>query len=776
MIEIQGAREHNLQDVHLELPTGCLIVFCGVSGSGKTSLAFDTLHVEAQRRYLEALALDQGLRPAVPAAVDRVIGLPPTIALAQRVSAPGRRSTVGTICDLEPVLRILFARAGIQRCPRCRRAIVPHSLDEIVEAVIARPEGSRLTLEAPLRDPHPSVIEEVERAGFSRLRVAQEIVRIDELIPARLEGAVDVRIVVDRIRVSPQRRDRISDSVRLARSAGQGIVIVGSSGPDEVFVDRPLCVHDDLSLPLLEPGLLSPQPGLGGCPGCGGSGETDEGVCPDCGGARLSEPARAVEWRGRSLPQLLQLPVDELASLLRALETDPLEATILADVLPRLGGLRALGLGHLPLGRRADRLSSSELQRLRLARQISGALSGVLYVLDEPAAGLDAALVAPLVRLLRGLVEAGNTVLAVEHDREVVRSADHVVEFGPGAGASGGRIVYQGAVAGLLEADTPTGRWLSGRQQLAPRSRPPDAGSVTIQGPWLHGSPRPGVCLPRGQLVAITGPSGSGKSTLLHVLATALAAGPLPAGVSVSGIEGLQRPVIVGRGASRSPRSSPATYVGLWDVLRELLASTRRARIQGLSAGTFSLNTDGGRCGACRGTGERRIALGPLPDRIEPCPVCHGARFEADVLGIRWKGCSAAELLAMRASDAQVLLAGHPRLDALTRVLVKVGLGYVPLGQPTHTLSGGEAVRLSLARGLARMAQRGAGDTVFLLDDPTIGLHPSDVAQLLGLLRELVDGGATVWLTTSDRALAEASDRALSLSPGAVDNSGENWG
>ncbi|MEQ1500737.1 MAG: ABC-ATPase UvrA [Myxococcota bacterium] len=765
-IVVRGAREHNLQAVDLDLPRGALIVFCGVSGSGKSSLAFDTLFVEGQRRYLEALAIHRGRGPSlVPPRVDRIDGLPPTIALAQRAGAYGPRSTVGSVAELDPVLRILFGRTGVAHCPRCGRPVTPSTHDEIVGALLALPLGTRLTLEAPLRTTGPGLLDEVQRAGFGRLRINGEIQRIEDVrtVP---EGA-SARIVVDRIKIEADRGSRLADSVRLAARAGHGVVIAVHDGPggsgEATFVDRPVCVHDDLPLPALEPSLLSPWGPPGACPTCDGLGRVDDAACPACAGTRLSEVARAVTWRGRSFAEVEASTVDALAASLAVGDPNPIEAVAVPDLRRRLDRMRALGLGGLRLADPIDALSGSEVQRLRLVRQVATGLSGVLVVLDEPVAGLEPRLAEVVVGVIRELVDAGNTVIAVEHAPEVIRAADHAVEFGPGAGVDGGRVVYQGPVAGLLAADTATGRWLSGRSSIPARAVELPT-SVTVSGPWLRGRPSPAVRIARGGVVAITGPAGTGKSTLIALLATSLTGGATP-GVTLSGAEGLARPILADRAAAKAARSNPATYVGLWDTVRELLASTRDAAIRGLNAGAFSLSTPGGRCEACKGTGERVIELGPLPDVIQQCPVCDGRRFQRDVLEVRWKGLDAAEILASPAARVHPILAGHPRLDDGLRALLRVGLGYVPLGQPVHTLSGGEARLLALARELARAHRRGADDTVYLLDDPTVGLHPQDVGRLVELLRALCDEGATAWLATVDPGLIGAADRVVTLGP-----------
>lgn len=757
-LEIRGARQHNLQNVDLDIPIDALVVLCGVSGSGKSSLAFDTVHAEGQRRYLEAVARDRGTT-VLPPKVDRITGLPPTIALSQRDVGRPARSTVGSIAQVAPVLRVLFARAGTQHCPVCGRPIEPRTHDEIVSALLAWPEGTRLTIEAPVAGgTDPAVVAEVQRAGFSRLRLDDRIERLDELDPESLRDAETVRVVVDRVKVHPDRRSRLADSVRLAARAGAGVVMVVRDGVStEVFVDTPRCTYDGTVVPALEPANLSPFAGPGSCSTCRGSGEVEGAPCPSCDGVRLAPAARAVRWRGRTLPELGDQP---LAQLLEALPdgTSEVEQTSLADVRRRLGQLLALDLGHLVLDRAVTSLSGSEWQRLRLARQTANGLTGVLFVLDEPVAGLSPEHVPAVIALLRSLVAAGNGVLAVEHQADVIRAADEVVEFGPGAGTEGGRIVYAGSVDGLLAADTPTGRWLSGREALAPRDVEPAAAAVDV--PAWGGRPDP-LRLPRQRVVAITGPAASGKSRLLDGLGASLAVDEPR--LALSGAEGLERAWVVSEGAGRVARSNPATYLGVWDRVRELLAATREAKIRGFTAGTFSLNTKGGRCAACKGTGELRIDMGPLPDVIEPCPVCEGRRFEIDVLEVRWKGHNAAELLGLSGEAAHALLAGHPQLDARLRAMVRVGLGYVPLGQSAPSLSGGEAMRLALAKELGRAWQRGSEDTVLLVDDPARGLHPADVASLLDLFRELTDQGATVWFATAEPGLAAAADERMEL-------------
>jgi len=780
VLRVRGARENNLQDVDLDLPLRALVVFTGVSGSGKSSLAYDTLHQEGQRRYLEALAAHQR-RPGPNLRrprVDLVSGLPPTIALDQRAGAPDPRATVASQAEVHDLLALVFARAGTQHCPDCGEPVRPRTHDEIVAAILEEPEGARLLLQAPVRIREgigAAVLQEVGRAGFSRVSVDGTVLRVEEVSAERAAAARDLRIVVDRIRVAPERRQRLDDAVRTTARAGRGVVIAVVDDRERVFVDRPTCWRCDRALPALEPRLFNPRSLAGRCETCLGSGwdERTAVPCPACEGTRLRPEARAVRWEGRTFPELVASEAGSLRALAAAWPRTPVTETALAELERRLEVLEDLGLSYLPLDRSVASISTGELQRLRLSGQVGARLSGVLYVLDEPTVGLHVREVMAVVRLLLKLRAAGNTVLVVEHHPLVVAAADVVVDFGPGAGVKGGRVQYQGPFDGLVGSGTTTGRWLSGAEHMpAPEGGSPRA-EVRVRGASAHNLREVDLDLPVGSLAALFGPSGSGKTTLLDTIRRHLEAalggtpGWLPPVRELRGIEAFDRLVVVDQGPSgRSPRSNPATYTGAWDVVRELLAATPEARVRGLGAAIFSLHVKGGRCEVCRGTGLQRVDLGWLPDVYLPCEVCDGRRFNADVLEVRWKGRNADELLRMTAEEAYAFLAGHPRLEAALRALVEVGLGYVLLGQPGHTLSGGEAQRLRIARELARANRRGGERTLYLLDDPTVGLHPADVAHLVQLLRRLVAEGATVWLATHHEGLAEACDRVVRVGPG----------
>ncbi len=746
-LTVRGAREHNLRDLDLDIPLGALVVFTGVSGSGKSSLAFDTLFSEGRRRYLEAASSDKA-RPASLTApdVDVVEGLPPAVALEQRTQDPGFSSTTASLAGAMGALRLVYGRAGTLHCPVCDSAIHPVTHDQIAARILALDEGSRVLLEAPIRRrgaTTESILETIARAGFSRVRMDGEIVRLDSVAVSQVADDAEIRIVVDRFKVDPSRQARVYDAIRTASRAGSGEVVV-TGDADLRFVDRPYCAQDDLVLPRLEPRLLDRRAVFARCEACAGTCAVDGDVCSACDGLGLGEAARAVRFAGERIGEVLARTVADALTAGRAVPTDSVSKRPMADWMRRLDRLVDLGLGDVALLRRGPELSSGEVQRLRLARQLGGELSGVLYVLDEPAAGVSATPAQGILRAVRDLVKRGNSVIAVAHNPVIVRGADHVIEFGPGAGADGGHVLFEGDVAGLLASDTPTGRWLSGKEHLVSRPTSEVAKSFTATTPYGP------LALPMGKLTAIVGESGSGKTRRLSVFSHAAHpdnGGPFERVVTVDR-----------RSVGRSSRSTVATFTGTWSILRSLLSQTVEAKVRGIPAAMFSLNKSGGRCEACKGTGELVVDLQWLPDVYLPCDVCSGRRFTGDVLAIRWKGLSADELLALSAEQGRALLSGHPDLEARLRALVDVGLGYMTLGQPGHTWSGGEARRLLFANELTRANRRGAAGTVFVLDDPTVGLHPQDTAHLHALLSRLVEQGATVWMATHDRALAAACD------------------
>ena len=747
-VRIRGAREHNLKAVDLDLPWDSFVVFTGVSGSGKSSLALDTVHAEARHRYLEALGVrfrGRNERPQRPA-VDVITGLPPTVALTQSTALPGG-ATVITYADLAHGFRVMFARAGVQHCPGCGDGIVTTPHDVIVDRIMEMPDGARVTLEAPVTtgDDAIGVLEEIGRSGFSRVRLAGVIRRIED-VSEPVHG--ELRIVVDRIRVRPDRRARLDDAVRTTGRAGGGAVVVVAEDGETAFIDRPYCLRCQRALPAMEPGWFS-RSGSQPCAACKGTGRAgSKGAaaqdCAACEGCGLSEDALAVQWNGVSWPTVLSWPASEAVASLLAWSDRPHSGALdplAEDLVHRFALLTRMGVEHLRLGRRCATLSSGELQRLRMARHVSSRVSGVLFVLDEPSTGLEADRVADVVEWIRELRALGNGVWVVEHHPDVIRAAEWVVEFGPGAGVAGGEILFSGVPADL-PADTPTGQFLAGTLPIVRRTT---AGA----GAWVCGVGDRQVSVAMRGLTVVAGPSGSGKSLLLAELVR-----KAPDTFRV-----IDTNALAGRG---SRRSNPATFTGLWDTMRTLLAATREAQIRALSASSFSLNVKGGRCERCAGVGDRKVALELLPDARVPCDVCHGRRFNRDVLEVRWRGLSADQLLDLTAAEAHPILAGHPRLELVLRALRDVGLGYVPLGQPMDTLSGGEGRRLRLARELGR-SRRGAEKTLVVLDDPTAGLHQSDVVSMVRLFDQLIEDGATVVVATHNPELRGAADRVIQL-------------
>ncbi len=750
-LRVTGAREHNLKAVDLTLPLGKLVVFTGRSGSGKSSLAFDTLHAEGQRRYVEALSVRarQGLAPLPIPAADVIEGLPPTVALAQ---SRGRSSAPGTLAgrlELRRVLQVLFGRLGTQRCPQTGEVIQPVTHDEIVAQLASLPEGSRLLLEVPvtLGSSAKAVLHEIGRAGFSRLRVRDEVVRWEQVAPKDLEGLHEIRIVVDRIKVRADRRERLHDAVRTAGKAGHGRMVAVTPEGEWSFLDRPWSEALDEVLPELTPTQFSPQ-GTDRCRTCAGSGRVGDDVCGTCDGSGLGAAALAVTLGDRTWGQLWAAPVPELLAWADGLPEHPIATPLVAELHRRASALAMLGLEDLAVGTPLRHLSAGQQQRVRLAKVLGAGLSGVLVVLDEPAAGLDEAQLPALIEGLRLLCERdGNSLVVVSHRRALVQAADLVVDFGPGPGPQGGHILYAGPPDGLQGQDTPTGRWWTeGRPDFVSEA-PKGTDTWTLQPVTRHGLQLPGGTLHQGAFHVVSGPSGSGKSLWLQAWSAQLAAD-----------EDLTVLDVSEAAVGRSRRSMPATYVGLWDRMRELFAQTHEAQIRGLTPSSFSLNAKGGRCESCKGLGVVRMDLGVLAPVDVVCEVCHGRRFSEDLQGITWRGLNPGEVLNLGASEAYEILAGHPRIEESLRALKAVGLGYLPLGRPTHTLSGGEAQRLKLARELTTAYRKGAHHLILIMDQPTMGLHPEDARALRELFEELKSQGATLLAASHDEWLVGSAD------------------
>ncbi len=816
VIALRGAREHNLKDLELEIPLEQLTVLTGVSGSGKSTVAFDILFSEGQRRYLESLNAyaRQFVQPATRPDVDEVSGLPPAVAIEQRTSRGGRKSTVATVTEVYHFLRLLFVRLGTQYCPDCAVPIAPQSLDSIVSRLLNAYRNRNITVLAPLIVARKGYYTDLARwaaqKGIERLEVDGE--RISTADWPRLDRYREHTISApfEPVLSVPENEPRMREVLERALALGRGVVYLDPEGGDrEVVSTERACPQCARSFEELDPRLFSYNSKYGWCHACQGTGLENhdesavsedlfhaaerveyERVCPACCGARLRPEARAVRFYGRSLPELASLSVEEAYETVGALELDPREAEIGRDIVSelcdRLSFLLEVGLGYLNLDRSAPTLSGGEAQRIRLAAQLGSNLRGVLYVLDEPTIGLHARDNALLLRTLRRLVQRGNTVVVVEHDEATIRTADHIIDLGPGAGVHGGLLVAAGTVPEICSVpESLTGAYLTS----APRSRSDSSETAADEAPhrdWglikgadLHNLRSIDVAIPLGRFVCVTGVSGSGKSTLVReVLYRSLSDAPTPAGAgapseaafgcrAVEGFNSILRVREVDQTPiGKTPRSCPATYVGVFDEIRKLFAGVPEARVRGYGPGRFSFNTAEGRCAACAGQGMRKIEMSFLPDVRVPCEDCRGARFTQDTLEVRYKGKSIGEVLEMSIEEAATFFDAQPRIRDSLSLLCAVGLGYLRLGQPSPTLSGGEAQRLKLVTELATApTARERGATLYLLDEPTVGLHMADVEKLTEVIRRLVAVGNTVVVIEHNLDLIASADWVIDLGP-----------
>ncbi|HIZ35960.1 MAG TPA: excinuclease ABC subunit UvrA [Candidatus Ruania gallistercoris] len=904
---VRGAREHNLQNVDLELPRDRLIVFTGLSGSGKSSLAFDTIFAEGQRRYVESLSAyaRQFLGQMDKPDVDFIEGLSPAVSIDQKSTNRNPRSTVGTITEVYDYLRLLFSRAGTQHCPVCGEQIVAQSPQQIVDRLREMPEGTRFQVLAPVvrgrKGEYSELFRDLQSRGFARAVVDGELIQLAEppTLEKKLKHTIDV--VIDRLVIRENIRQRLTDSVETALGLAEGLVIadfvdLDADDPERQarFSQNRACPNDHpLTLEEMEPRTFSFNAPYGACPECTGIGtrlevdpalvvpdeelslaegavapwasgssqyfdriltalgddlgfsvdvpwralpkrakeavlygkdhkvhvryrnrwgrersystgfegaiaflqrrhtetESDwsrdkyeeymrEVPCPVCQGARLKPEVLAVTVGGKSIAQVCDLSIRESKSFLDGLQLGEREAAIAGQVLKeihaRLGFLLDVGLDYLSMSRPAATLSGGEAQRIRLATQIGSGLVGVLYVLDEPSIGLHQRDNRRLIDTLTRLRDLGNTLIVVEHDEDTIRAADWVVDIGPGAGEQGGHIVHSGDYAGLLEAaDSITGAYLDGRRRIplpGQRREPDPARWVTVQGARENNLRSIDVSFPLGTFTAVTGVSGSGKSTLVNAILYNVLANELNGAKHVpgrhqrvTGLDELDKVVHVDQSPiGRTPRSNPATYTGVWDRMRKLFAETTEAKVRGYTPGRFSFNVKGGRCEACHGDGTLKIEMNFLPDVYVLCEVCHGARYNRETLEVHYKGKTVAEVLDMPIAEAAEFFAAVPAIARHLRTLVDVGLGYVRLGQPAPTLSGGEAQRVKLA---SELQKRSTGRTVYVLDEPTTGLHFDDIRKLMDVLQGLVEKGNTVIVIEHNLDVIKNADWVIDMGP-----------
>jgi excinuclease ABC subunit A len=810
-IVVHKAREHNLRDVDVSIPRDGLTVVTGVSGSGKSTLAFDIVFAEGQRRYLESLNAyaRQFVQPAGRPDVDAIFGIPPTVAIEQRTSRGGRKSTVGTLTEVHHFLRLLYVKLGLQHCPDCEVPIEPQGADAIVARLMRAARGRRLGLLAPLvvarKGYYTDLAKWAAAKGYPALRVDGELVPTERWPRLDRFREHTIELPVGEIVAGPKSERDLRALLQRALDYGKGVVHVLDRGKVQVFSTRRACPSCGRSFAEPDPRLFSYNSKHGWCMDCFGTGleiggfdaeqsgeeiwwnewfEGEAAECGSCHGQRLNPEALAVTFRDHSIAALSALPVDEARRFFEGLKLVGREREIardlLAEIRSRLAFLHDVGLGYIALDRAAPTLSGGEAQRIRLAAQLGSNLQGVCYVLDEPTIGLHPRDNRVLLDALERLGGKGNTLLVVEHDEDTIRRADHVIDLGPGAGTRGGRVVGEGRIEDLVGApESLTGRFLAAplRHPLVPR-RAVGRGdpALTIEGASLHNLRKVDARIPLGRLTVVTGVSGSGKSTLSRDvlfanLAVQLGAerrrGKAPGWIGcrrIGGVEAVARVLEVDQTPiGRTPRSCPATYVGFWDEIRKLFAAATESRVRGYGPSRFSFNTAGGRCDSCEGQGVQTIEMSFLPDVKVLCDACGGRRFNAETLAIEYRGRNVGSVLAMSVDEAVEFFTAHPRIHGALRLLQDVGLGYLTLGQQSPTLSGGEAQRIKLVTELARL--RGGQRTLYVLDEPTVGLHMADVEKLVRVLHRLVDAGNTVVVIEHNLDVIAEADWIVDLGP-----------
>ncbi|TKB61458.1 MAG: excinuclease ABC subunit A [Nitrospira sp.] len=804
-IIIKGAREHNLKNIDVTIPRDQLVVITGLSGSGKSSLAFDTIYAEGQRRYVESLSayarqfLEQMGKPDV----DSIEGLSPAISIEQKSTSHNPRSTVGTVTEIYDYLRLLYARVGRPSCFQCGEEITAQTVQQMVDAIGLLPEGSKFQLLAPIvrgrKGEYRKELLDMRRAGYVRARIDGHLVDLDEEITLDKQKKHTIEIVVDRLVMKPGEAltRRLADSVETSLKLAGGLVgVLTENGKVSLYSEKLACIRCGVSYPEITPRVFSFNSPHGACPACDGIGyamapgsSDDEDFtllepCEVCGGARLRPESLSVKLAKQSIAEVTHLSVRAAADFFASLKFTERELTIahriLKEIRERLGFLVNVGLDYLTLDRAAATLSGGEGQRIRLATQIGSGLVGVLYILDEPSIGLHQRDNRRLLQTLLRLRDLGNTVVVVEHDAETMMAADHLLDMGPGAGTHGGQVIAQGTPTDVMgNLDSLTGQYLRGTQMVSlPRRERKAKGLLSIVGAKKHNLKGITAKIPLGLLTCVTGVSGSGKSTLvLEVLFHSLSQllyqkkPKIDGCKELLGVEALDKVIDIDQAPiGRTPRSNPATYTGLFGFIRDLYSNLPESRVRGYKPGRYSFNVKGGRCEACQGDGLIKIEMHFLPDVYVTCEVCKGLRYNRETMEIHHKGKSIADVLNMTVDDAVEFFEHIPFIKRKLDTLHDVGLHYVKLGQSATTLSGGEAQRVKLSRELSK---RPTGRTMYILDEPTTGLHFADVQRLLDVLDRLVEAGNTVVVIEHNLDVIKNADWIIDLGPEGGDRGGE---
>jgi excinuclease ABC subunit A len=790
---IKGAREHNLKNINLSIPRDKITVITGPSGSGKSSLAIDTIYAEGQRRYVESLSayarqfIEQIRKPDV----DYIEGLSPSISIDQKTVHKSPRSTVGTITEIYDYMRILYTRIGRQYCYNCGSAISKQDSQDIMKSVLSLPQGSRIQILAPIvrdrKGEYRKELQEMRREGFIRARIDGEMMDLTQDISLNKYRRHTIEIVIDRIIIKPGIERETKDAIETALRYSDIVVInFLSEKRDIIFSRTAVCTQCGISYPEITPLFFSFNSKQGACQRCNGLGfenidedsDAIEGfkTCKLCNGLRLRKEALGIKIQDKNISEFAGMPVDNALLFINNLKLTEREqiiaSRIIREVKDRLHFLIRVGLGYLALDRASLTLSGGEAQRIRLATQLGSSLTGVLYILDEPSIGMHPRDCVKLLKTLSSIRDAGNTVIVVEHDEETIRWSDYIVDMGPGAGVRGGWVVATGSAKEIEKNEKSlTGKYLSGLLTIdIPLRRRQPTDYVYIKGAQEYNLKNIHVKIPLGTFTCITGVSGSGKSTLvIEILYKALCkelqgSRELPGKYKeITGIDKISRVTNVDQSPlGRTPRSNPATYTGVFSFIRELFAHVPESRVRGYSPSRFSFNLSGGRCESCSGGGLIKVEMHFLPDVYIPCDTCKGKRYNKETIDIRYREKNIAEVLDMTVSEALQFFSAIPHIRQKLEVLEDVGLGYLQLGQPASTLSGGEAQRVKLSRELSKKSR---GNTLYILDEPTTGLHFTDIEKLLNVINSLVDAGNTVVVIEHNLDVIKSSDYIIDLGP-----------